>query len=280
MKAQIAKCLPGVTMSIVQRLAACVQYDGSAYHGFQLQDNQLDTIQLRLEKAISQVANHPVAVICAGRTDAGVHAWAQIIHFDVKVERDNRSWLFGINANLPRDISIRWVKPVSAQFHARYEATLRHYCYLIYNAPVRQAIMRQGVTWHYRPLDANSMQEAANILVGKHDFSAFRGANCQAKSPIRTVKSLNVTRHNDYLVLEIKANAFLHHMVRNIVGTLYQVGGGLRSVSWIKEVLESKDRRNAGVTAMPYGLYLTGVSYAAHWQLPEISVNPFFITFH
>lgn len=266
-------------IDMVQRYAACVQYDGTAYHGFQFQDNQLPTIQFHLEKAISLVANHPTVIICAGRTDAGVHASAQIIHFDVKVKRDDRSWLFGINANLPRDISVRWVHPVNQDFHARYKAISRHYRYVIYNAPVRHAILRHGVTWHYRPLDVVKMQEAANVLVGEHDFSAFRGANCQAKSPIRTIESLQIIRHDAFVVIEIKANAFLHHMVRNIVGTMYPIGGGLRPASWIEEVLSSKDRRNAGVTAAPFGLYLSHIKYDALWQLPNIPVGPFFITF-
>lgn len=266
-------------MREVKRFAACIQYDGHAYHGFQCQNHGLPTVQLHLEKAFSQVAGESVGIVCAGRTDAGVHASMQVIHFDTHAIRTERAWQFGANANLPRDISVKWVKPVDIEFHARFKAKARSYRYIIYNSPVRHAILRHAVTWHHYPLDEKRMHEACQTLLGEHDFSAFRSSNCQASSPVRTIHAISVSRHKDFVVLEVTANAFLHHMVRNIVGTLYPIGAQLQPVAWMEEVLEQKNRSKAGVTAAPFGLYLSHVVYDDSWQLPSMPKGPFFITF-
>lgn len=257
-------------------MALALRYDGTAYHGWQAQ-HALKTVQGVVEKALSRVANHSVTVTCAGRTDAGVHASGQVVHFDTEAKRSDYSWVFGTNSNLPHDISVLWAKPVSDQFHARFSAFARRYRYVLYNHEIRPAILRNAVGWHHRPLDEQRMQEAANDLLGEHDFSSFRGADCQAKNPVRTIHRIEVYRVRRMLVIEIQANAFLLHMVRNIAGVLVAVASGDRSPDWVRTVLTARDRREAGVTISPYGLYLVEVSYPLEFKLPQAPLGPFFL---
>lgn len=250
------------------RIALCLRYDGSAYHGWQWQKN-LPTIQEKLETALSFVANHTIKVVCAGRTDAGVHATAQIVHFDTQVERSEKAWVMGSNTQLPPDISVVWAKIVSDDFHARFKAIARRYCYIFYNDKIRPAIQRQAVTWWHRPLDEKQMNEASQLLLGEHDFSAFRGSGCQSNTPMRCVQQLNVFRHKKYVIIDITANAFLLHMVRNIAGVLALIGSGDHPSSWARDVLNTRDRRCAAATLSPCGLYLVEVSYPALFALPD-----------
>ncbi|WP_263079779.1 tRNA pseudouridine(38-40) synthase TruA [Endozoicomonas sp. Mp262] len=258
------------------RYAASVQYDGSCYHGWQSLKSGLPTIQAEVEKALSKVANHPVNVICAGRTDAGVHGCNQIIHFDTGAERSERGWTYGANTNLPDTIAVNWVKPISEDFHARFSAQWRRYRYVIYNHSIRPAHLPKGLTWNYRPLDVERMQEAAQYLVGEHNFNSYRAVQCQAKNPVRTVSHLKVSRHGRLLVIDIQANAFLHHMVRNIAGVLMAIGCGKKEPVWAKEVLDARDRKQGGVTAAPWGLYFVDVGYPEEFGLPEIDLGPSF----
>lgn len=243
------------------RYAALVEYDGSQYHGWQYQNENLPTVQLFVERAFSKVADHFVRVACAGRTDTGVHGRGQVIHFESEAERNERAWVFGTNANLPHDISIHDVKPAPVDFHARFSAEARRYRYTIYNNPIRPAINRHVVTWHCLPLDETKMQQAAEHLIGTHDFTSFRAKNCQAKSPLKTIEFLRVTREGDYVHLDIKANAFLHHMVRNIAGVLMAIGNGSEPIAWIEQVLACKNRAEGGVTAVSAGLCLMEIYY-------------------
>lgn len=250
------------------RIAIGIEYDGTAYNGWQRQKSGVG-VQARVEDAVSEVANEPVEVVCAGRTDAGVHASGQVAHFDTKARRSDRGWLLGVNSLLPDDISLRWVQPVADDFHARFSATARSYRYRILNRLVRSALDRHRAWWVHQPLDERRMHAAAEALVGEHDFSAFRAAGCQAASATREVLSVSVVRHDDEVVLDITANAFLQHMVRNITGSLVEVGAGERPVDWLASVLQSRDRRQGGVAAPPHGLTLVHVSYPAQFGLPE-----------
>jgi len=250
------------------RIALGVEYDGSDFRGWQIQEQDIRTAQRCLEAALAKVADHPIEVICAGRTDAGVHGIGQVVHFDTQAERSPRSWVLGSNSNLPADIGVIWAKPVPETFHARFSALARRYRYVILNRPYRSALWRQRAAWCYKPLTAEWMAAAAAQLVGEHDFTSFRAAGCQARSPVRTVYALTVARQGDCIVLEIEANAFLHHMVRNIAGVLMAIGGGERPVRWAREVLKIRDRSLGGVTASPEGLYLLQVRYAAEFGLP------------
>jgi len=252
------------------RIAAIVEYDGTGFSGWQLQDGTR-TVQGEVEAAISTVADEAVRITVAGRTDAGVHATGQVIHFDTNAERSPYSWVNGVNANLPNDVVLRWANPVSEDFHARFTATGREYHYVILNRPNRPSLMRGKVTWERRPLDAARMQEAANDLLGEHDFSSYRTVHCQAKSPVRELRALRVTRTENRVVLSVYANAFLHHMVRNIAGVLIYIGSGEREVGWAKEVLELRDRTQGGITAPADGLYLTRVEYPESFQIPQLS---------
>ena len=218
-------------------------------------------MQERIENALGEVANEAIEVTCAGRTDTGVHATAQVGHFDTTAERSGRGWLLGANSNLPDDINVTWVQPVADDFHARFSATSRSYRYRILNRLVRSALQRNRAWWVHQPLDEIRMHEAAQALIGEHDFSAFRAAGCQASTPVREIMAISVSRDGDWLSLDVTANAFLQHMVRNITGTLVTVGMGEESVSWPKTVLESRDRKRGGVAAPPHGLTLVRVTY-------------------
>ena len=252
------------------RIAAGIEYDGSNFCGWQLQKDAVRTVQGAVETALGKVANHQVRVTCAGRTDTGVHATEQVIHFDTDVERDERAWVFGTNANLPKDVVVLWAKPVSEDFHARFSAERRAYRYVIFTREVRPTFLAYRVTWHYRPLDVERMQAAGNYLLGEHDFSSYRAVACQAKSPVRTLHKLHVTAQGPFIFIDVEANAFLHHMVRNIAGVLMAIGEGEKPVEWSREVLHAKDRALGGVTAPPYGLYLTKVGYPEKFAIPQL----------
>lgn len=257
------------------RIALGIEYDGSAYHGWQRQAHA-PTIQACVETALEAVACQPVSVTAAGRTDSGVHANAQVVHFDVPVERPDRAWLKGVNSHLPADIGVRWVARPGADFDARRTAIARRYRYLLMTTPLAPVLLRQRVGWSYQSLDIRRMHKAAQVLVGEHDFSSFRAAGCQAKHPYRQIHSLSVTHQADCVVIDIRANAFLHHMVRNIVGTLMRVGAGEQSPGWVADVLAACDRRLAGPTAGAEGLYFVGVEYPDCYDLPKPSVGPVF----
>ena len=250
------------------RYALGVEYDGSRFYGWQTQ-RETPTVQATLEAAISQVADHPVSVICAGRTDTGVHARCQVVHFDSEAERDARSWVLGINSNLPKPVAVLWLRPVPDDFHARFSALARSYRYEILNRWIRPAIEDRHVSWERRPLDEGVMHEAAQALLGEHDFSAFRSSGCKANHPVREIQAVSVRRAGDRVILDVTANGFLYHMVRNIAGTLLPVGRGEQPVEWVAELLAGRDRRLAGVTASPDGLYFRGVRYPRQYGLPE-----------
>ncbi len=249
------------------RLAVGIEYDGTAYNGWQKQKSGIG-IQERVEDALSKVADHPLEVTCAGRTDAGVHATAQVGHFDTDSQRSARGWLLGANSNLPDDIAVTWVADVADDFHARFSATARSYRYRILNRLVRSALHRQRAWWVYQPLDAERMHDAAQALLGEHDFSAFRAAGCQASTAMRHVRSVRVHREGDWVLVDITANAFLQHMVRNVTGSLAAVGVGDADVRWVAELLAGRDRRRAGIAAPPQGLTLVAVEYPAELRLP------------
>lgn len=221
-----------------------------------------------MEDALSEVANEPIETICAGRTDTGVHAIAQVVHFDTSAERSERGWVLGANSNLPDDVSARWAKPVDHEFHARYSAMSRSYQYLILNRLVRSALHRDRAWWVSQALDANKMQQAADHLLGEHDFSAFRAARCQASTPVREIREFNVTRNEDWISIDVTANAFLQRMVRNIAGLLVKIGQGDEEPAWAREVLDSRDRAKGGMTAPAHGLTLTRVDYPERDDLP------------
>lgn len=250
------------------RIALGIEYHGAYFHGWQSQPG-LQTVQDVLQEALAKVAAQPVNVIVAGRTDTGVHATGQVVHFDTTAQRSERAWILGTNSNLSRYVTVHWAKPMPNDFHARFSAQARHYRYIIFNHPQRPAIFNQTVTWHYQPLNEHAMQEAANHLLGEHNFTSYRAMGCQAKSPVRHIQQFNVMRHGDMIVLDITANAFLHHMVRNMAGVLIAVGAGERPTIWSKEVLLARDRAVGGITAPPDGLYLMGVTYPEQYQVPQ-----------
>ena len=252
------------------RVALGIEYDGTGYVGWQRQKTGVG-VQALVEEAISTVANEPVRTTCAGRTDAGVHATAQVVHIDTESERSERGWILGINSNLPDDINVTWAKNVADEFHARFSATSRTYRYLILNQPVRSALSRQRAWWVYDALDESTMQAAADQLLGRHDFSAFRAAGCQAATPVRDMLSISVRRTGRWISITVVANAFLQHMVRNIAGVLVAIGHGERPKDWAKTVLDSQDRTKGGVAAPPHGLTLIGVDYPDRFGLPQNS---------
>jgi tRNA pseudouridine38-40 synthase len=249
------------------RLAAGVEYDGSGFYGWQRQ-RQSPTVQACVEQALSRVANEPITVHCAGRTDTGVHALCQVIHFDTNARRSERAWVLGANTGLNSGASLLWVRAVDTDFHARFSATRRRYHYRIINRWVRPAIDRDRVAWIRVPLDADRMQRAAQDLVGEHDFSSFRAVGCQARSPVRTIHHVEVVRRDCEIGIDIEANAFVYHMVRNIAGCLIAVGQGKQEVDWIKTLLAARDRTRAGPTAPAQGLFFMQAEYPDYPQLP------------
>jgi len=255
------------------RIILVLEYDGSRYCGWQSQPKGC-SIQDALEIALSRIAKEDIRVIAAGRTDAGVHALYQVVHFDTFVQRPISAWIRGVNALLPDDIAILWATETSEKFHARYSAIERHYQYLLLNQSVRPGIHSKKVGWYHQPLALEKMQVAGEVLVGEHDFSSFRAAECQAKSPVRTITQLNISRQGNLLIFDLRANAFLHHMVRNIIGCLVYIGKGKYSPEWMSELLESCNRTYAAPTFSPAGLYLAGVIYESNWLLPNLTEMP------
>lgn len=262
---------PGVTPvgAFGQRWAACVEYDGRGFSGLQIQAHA-PSVQGELEKALSQIAAHPVTVHAAGRTDAGVHAFAQIVHFDSTAPRRPYAWLMGANTLLDDRVSLRWVSPVPEDFHARFSAQARSYRYVIHNAPARSALLHGRVAWVRQTLDAERMDRAAQCLLGEQDFSAFRAAHCQSNSPMRFVEAVSVSRYGDFVLVEITANAFVHHMVRNIVGSLLWVGEGRQPEEWLAQVQQAADRNQSGPTAPAAGLYFAQARYPDEFSLPAM----------
>ena len=252
------------------RLALGIEYDGSGFAGWQSQLHG-NTVQDVLEKALAAIAAQPVRVACAGRTDAGVHALGQVVHFDTDVERPLSAWVRGVNAHLPPQVAVCWAREVGVDFHARFSAHGRAYRYLLLNRPVRPGLLDRRVGWYHRPLDIDAMKTAAASLLGEHDFSAFRAAECQAKSPIKQLQRADISRQDDLVVFDFRANAFLHHMVRNLVGSLVHVGSGKHSPAWLIDILAGRDRRRAAPTFSAAGLYFSGVEYDPIWQLPVAS---------
>jgi tRNA pseudouridine38-40 synthase len=249
------------------RIALGVEYDGSAFRGWQIQPGG-GTVQNAVEDAMRQIADVEIKVVCAGRTDAGVHATGQVVHFDCDVARPLTAWVRGVNSFLPPAVAVRWAHAVPDDFHARFSAHGRRYRYVLLNRPQRVGLWHGRVGWYHHPLDEALMQRAANLLLGQHDFSAFRAAECQARSPVRTLRRFDVRRSGDALIFDLEADAFLHHMVRNLVGSLVYVGQGKHPPQWAQELLSARDRKRAAPTFMADGLYLAGVQYEAHWGLP------------
>ena len=257
---------------MVKRIALGIQYDGSEWRGWQTQpDGQ--TVQDRLEAAIQAFTQTKIRTLCAGRTDAGVHALEQVVHLDTAITRTPVSWVRGVNAYLPASIAVRWAHEVPADFHARNSAQARIYQYVLYNHPVRSPLLRGRAGWVFRPLSLARMRDAASYLLGEHDFSSFRAAECQSITPIKTVQQIDIRQKHDSFVFTFQANAFLHHMVRNIMGTLIVIGKGDQPPQWMKQVLQERDRRRAAPTFMPDGLYLASVVYDDKWALPQESAH-------
>ena len=250
----------------MSRIVLGIEYDGSAYAGWQWQHGKR-TVQAELQTALSKIANQAITVICAGRTDAGVHALEQVVHFDCEIERDLHAWMMGGNSQLPDDIRIVWAKHAVADFHARYSAIARFYRYIVLNRPMKSALLRTQATWWYQPLNAEKMHQAGQYLVGEHDFTSFRAQSCQSKSPNRLMHFVDVYRLEEKVVIDICANAFLHHMVRNIAGVLLEVGMEKRPVIWTRQLLDIKDRAQAAMTAPPHGLHLGAVYYPERYGI-------------
>lgn len=258
----------------MKRIVLGLQYDGNPWHGWQTQPDG-HTVQDRLEAALAAFTQQPLATTCAGRTDRGVHALEQVVHFDTELEREDFSWVRGLNALLPPSIAVRWARcgldsgAGEPFFHARFSAIDRSYRYVLYNDPVRSPLLAGRAGWVFRPLAVDAMQAAAQHLLGTHDFSAFRSSECQANSPVRTMHALQIEQRAQLIVFTLRANAFLHHMVRNIVGSLVLIGSGKRSPAWLQQVLQGRDRALAAPTFMPDGLYLAKVDYDPKWELPQ-----------
>lgn len=248
------------------RIALGIEYDGREYCGWQSQAGG-GAVQDAVETSLARVADAPIRVVCAGRTDAGVHALEQVVHFDTVAARPDTAWVRGANAHLPHDIAVRWAQPVDAGFHARFAARSRRYRYVLLNRPQRPGLMAGRVGWFHHPLDADAMADSARLLLGEHDFSAFRAAECQARSPVKTLLRAEVRRQGDLLLFDFAANAFLHHMVRNLVGALVYVGKGAHMPEWISELLAARDRQRAAPTFDAAGLYFAGVDYDPRWNL-------------
>ena len=257
------------------RYALGIEYDGSEFLGWQIQ-RQAPTVQGVLESALARVADHEARVTACGRTDTGVHAVCQVAHFDSASQRAERSWILGLNSHLPRAASVVWIRSVSDDFHARFSAFARSYRYRIANRWIRPALEARYVSWYRRPLDAGRMHEDAQCLLGEHDFSSFRALACQARSPVRTLYRLDIKRSGAYLYVDVEANAFLHHMVRNIAGVLIAVGRGVHHSHWVQDILDRRDRTQGGVTAPANGLYLVGVRYPQKYGIGSLGVVPEF----
>ena len=263
----------------MQKIALGIEYNGSRYCGWQHQHNLL-SVQNKLEYALSKIANYPINVFCAGRTDAGVHSTGQVVHFVSNVYRKFTAWTYGVNANLPNDISVRWAKIVPDKFHARFSATARSYCYIICNSKIRPALLNKRVTHFYCYLDDKKMHRAAQYLVGENDFTSFRAIKCQSHTPWRNIINLSVKRQKSYILIDIKANSFVYHMVRNIVGSLIEIGRGNRPESWIKTLLKEKNRSLASATAKADGLYLVSIDYPSYFHLPKSYLRPLFLYYN
>jgi tRNA pseudouridine38-40 synthase len=257
----------------MKRIVLGIEYDGTAYAGWQWQTGKR-TVQSELQAILSRIANQEIRVICAGRTDAGVHALEQVVHFDTDVQRDLKAWVLGANSLLPEDIRVTWAQPAQADFHARYSAVARFYRYVILNRPMKSALLKTQATWCYLPLDAEKMQLAAQYLIGEHDFTSYRAQGCQSKSPFRLMHFIEVYRRDEQVIIDICANAFLHHMVRNIAGVLMEVGMGRQPIDWPLHLLEIKDRAQAAATAPPHGLHLGAVYYPEQYALKQ---HPIFV---
>ena len=262
---------PGIAQT---RIALGVEYSGKRFCGWQMQAHGTRTVQDELQKALTIVADHPVKLTCAGRTDTGVHATAQVVHFDTTSDRQLKAWVMGSNVHLPDDVSVLWAKQVDENFSARFSAFMRSYRYVILNRSARSGLYRHQVSWVYDELNIEAMHEAAQALLGKQDFSAFRSSVCQADHAIRIMDSISVVRNGDFIYVDVRANAFLHHMVRNIVGSLLMIGRGEQTVGWMAELLAGKDRTKAGPTASAEGLYLIAVEYPKQYDLPSIGLRP------
>lgn len=262
----------------MKRIALGIQYDGSAWRGWQTQPDG-HTVQDRLEAAIREFTQTQIRTMCAGRTDAGVHALEQVVHLDTDVERPAFSWVRGLNSYLPPSIAVRWAQEVPADFHARNSAMARVYRYVLYNHPVRSPLLRGRAGWVFRPLSLEAMRAAAKSLLGEHDFSSFRAAECQSITPIKTVHDIGIEQDGDVFVFTFRANAFLHHMVRNMVGSLVVVGKGDQPPAWLEQVLQWRDRSRAAPTFMPDGLYLAKVIYDEKWGLPQETATPMILGF-
>lgn len=263
---------------VIVRNAAIVEYHGANFHGWQRQKHHPEpTIQAALEDALSRVANEPITVICAGRTDSGVHASTQVVHFDTCAVRRPHNWMMGVNTYLPDGIAIRWIGEVDDSFHARFGATSRRYRYLIFNKEIKQGLMHDQLTWCRFPLDEHRMHEAAQSLLGEHDFTSYRAKDCQANSPVRTIQNISVRRYGDIVMIEVQANAFLYHMIRNIAGVLMPIGMERKPVEWSAELLAQRDRSLGGVTAPSAGLYFVGVEYPEQFEIPSQAWGPVFV---
>ncbi len=255
------------------RVALGIEYDGSEYYGFQKQKSTDQTIQGNLENSISKVANHSIKTFCSGRTDAGVHAFMQVVHFDTESRRSTREWVRGINSYLPHDIKVLWSKELDETFHARYSATHRSYLYRILNNQTPSALWSKRSLFVPQKLDIRAMRAASKYLIGEHDFSSFRGSGCQSNSPVRTIEDIKITKKNNFITFELRANAFLLHMVRIIIGTLLMVGKREIKPVEMKNILNEKDRRIAGKTVSSSGLYFLGPKYPAKYHLPDFKDN-------
>ncbi len=250
------------------RIALGIEYNGSAYCGWQVQPDER-SVQGEVERSLSLIADDPIKVTCAGRTDSGVHAFCQVVHFDTDSDRPINAWVRGANSHLDEDVSILWAKQVGDDFHARFSAVRRSYSYFLINRPQRPGLLANRVGWFHDQLNLSGMLEAANSLLGENDFSAFRAAECQAKSPVRVMDNVSIDQQQDIFRFHFVANAFLHHMIRNIVGALVYVGSGRKPVDWIQILIESKDRSLGAPTFSASGLYLDSVEYGAQWGIPE-----------
>lgn len=261
----------------MQRFAVGIEFCGTNYRGWQTQQPGVISVQETIEKVLSKIADEPIILHGAGRTDAGVHATNMVAHFDTRALRSERGWLMGSNSQLPKDISIQWIKEMDNGFHARFKAQARRYRYIVYNHPVRPALLHKQVTHIYYPLDVKKMIEAAAKFEGTHNFESFRAAACQSNQPVRHVRHCRLIQHGPYLILDIQADGFLHHMVRNIMGCLLEIGQGMYEVDHIDHIFAAEDRKAAGVTAPPDGLYFIQAEYPEHFDLPKIPLGPYWL---